>query len=166
MVLVSPAMVPLARADAPKNIDPKIAKNITITGCLHAGENSGEFVLVGATEKTATGAIAAVPYAIYMLNTTRDMKGLVGELVDIRAVVVSKDAKRGTIRVMVEDDAANTTDVKVETGSGDATTTKDFAGRVGRRARESVVEVSRPVYRVNVDSISAVSGEQAGPACK
>lgn len=148
-------------ADAP--IDPKIATNITITGCLHSGEKDGQFVLVGVTEKTATGGVAPVPYAIYMLDSTRDMKPLVGQLVDIKGVVVKRYSQPGTIKIAVQDDAENTTTVKVESASGKSATTKDFAGSSEGMSK---VEVSRPVYKVNVDSIAAVNTEHTGPACK
>ena len=164
LAAVIPGLAVLCAADAP--VDPKIATNITITGCLHGGEHSGDFVLVGVTEKTATGAVAAVPYAIYMLNSTNGMKDLVGELVDIKGVVVSKDAKHGTIKVVVDDDTAKTTDVTVERGSGNSTTTKEYAGKTNGPAAGSVIEVSRPVYRVNVESIIAAKTDQTGPACK
>lgn len=148
-------------ADAPT--DPKIATNITITGCLHAGETSGQFVLLGVTEKTATGGVLPVPYAIYRLDSGRDMKPLVGQLVDIKGVVVKRYAKAGTIKISLQDDAGTTPEVKVESGSGRVASTKDFAEK---SAGDTMIEVSRPVYQVNVDSIAAVDPEHAGPACK
>ncbi|NDJ14032.1 MAG: hypothetical protein EBY17_23040 [Acidobacteriia bacterium] len=148
-------------ADAPT--DPKIATNITITGCLHAGENSGQFVLLGVTEKTATGGVAPVPYAIYMLDSTRDMKPLVGQLVDIKGVVVKRYAKSGSMKISLQDDAGRTPEVKVESGSGKVASTKDFEEK---SAGDTVVEMSRPVYKVNVDSIAAVDAQHTGPACK
>lgn len=162
LILSSAVFSPLMLAADSAPVDPKIAKNIIITGCLHAGEHSGQFVLVGVTERTLTGKAVPVPYAIYTLDSTRDMKPLVGQLVDVTGVVVSRDKERGTIKIDVGGDAESTTAVAVDTASR-SVTTKSFAGT---SAPESVVELSRPVYRVGVDSIKPVRVANGSPACR
>jgi hypothetical protein len=104
-----------------------------------------------------------VPYAIYMLNSTKDMKELVGQLVDVKGVVISREKKQGTIKINVSADTEATTKVTVETGHEKDLSTKPFAGTAGA---ESVVEMNRPVYRIDVESIVAGQTRQKGPACK
>jgi hypothetical protein len=163
LILSSAALAPLVRAADGDPVDPKIATNISITGCLHAGEHFAQFVLVGVTELAPDGSVIPVPYAIYMLNSTKDMKQLVGQLVDVKGVVVSRDKRQGIIKINVSADAQATTDVTVETGEKKDTTTKPFAGWA---SAESVVEINRPVYRIGVESITAEKLRQSGPACK
>lgn len=162
LILSSAVLSPLVLAGDSEPVDPRIAKNITITGCLHAGQHSGQFVLVGVTERTLAGKVVPVPYSIYMLNSTKDMKPLVGELVDISGVVISRDKKQGTIKIDVGVGEGSTTDVTVAAGSR-SVATKGFAGTPGA---ESVVELNRPVYRVDVDSIKPVRVANGGPACR
>jgi hypothetical protein len=96
------------------------------------------------------------------------MKRLVGELVDISGKVVSRDKKPGAITIDVSGGEA---DVEVEVESGTlrpkttvtkVATTKTFADPA---AADSQVELSRPVYRINVESVKA-SGLAAGSSCR
>jgi hypothetical protein len=159
LILSSAALSPLLLAADPATVDPRIAKNITITGCLHAGVHSGQFVLVGITERTLTGAVVPVPYSIYRLDSTQDMKHLVGELVDISGKVVSRDKKQGAIKINV---GAGEENVAVEMPSK-TVTTKNYAQTP---AAESVIELSRPVYLIDVESIKAVSVAEGGSTCR
>jgi hypothetical protein len=72
-----------------KPIDPKIGTRVTITGCLHKGQDSDSFVLLGVTERPADSPapVRAVPYAIYWLDSTDGLKKLVGEIVDVTGKV-------------------------------------------------------------------------------
>jgi hypothetical protein len=159
LILSSAALSPLLLAADPATADPRIAKNITITGCLHAGVHSGQFVLVGVTERTLAGAVVPVPYSIYRLDSTQDMKHLVGELVDISGKVVSRDKKQGSIKIDV---GAGEENVAVKMASK-TVTTKTFPETP---AAESVVELSRPVYLINVESVKATSVADGGSACR
>ena len=160
--LAGTVLSPLVRAGDSEPVDPRIAKNITLTGCLHAGTGSRQFVLVGVTERAPDGTVVPVPYSIYRLDSTRDMKPLVGELVDISGVVVSRDKKPGKITVDVGGDEGGATNVTIAAGSR-TISTKDFAGTP---AAESILELNRPVYRVNVDSIRAVGGADIRAVCR
>jgi hypothetical protein len=160
LFLSSAALSPLLLAADSATVDPRIAKNITITGCLHAGQRSGQFVLVGITERTITGAVVPVPYSIYRLNSTQDMKHLVGELVDISGKVVSKDKKPGAIKIDVS--ATDEEDVAVKMASK-TVATKPFAETP---AAESVIEMDRPVYRIDVESVKATSVADGGSVCR
>jgi hypothetical protein len=162
IALAGTVLSPLVRAGDSEPVDPRIAKNVTITGCLHAGAHAGQFVLLGVTEKALDGTVVPVPYSIYRLDSTRDMKPLVGELVDISGVVVSRDKKQGKITIDVGGDEGSTTNVTVAEGSR-SIKTKSFAGTP---ATDSVLELNRPVYRVNVDSITPVGGADIRPVCK
>jgi hypothetical protein len=159
LILSSAALSPLLLAADSASVDPRIAKNITITGCLHAGAHSGQFVLIGVTERTPTGAVVPVPYSIYRLDSTQDMKHLVGELVDISGKVVSRDKKPGAVKIDV---GAGEEDVEVEIASKNVTT-KTFADPV---AADSVIELSRPVYRINVESVKAAEVTGGGSSCR
>jgi hypothetical protein len=91
------------------------------------------------------------------------MKELLGQLVAVKGVIISREKKLGTIKVEVSADAEATTEVTVETGHGKDLTTKPFAGTGDA---PSVVAVSRPVYRIGVESIASGQSGQSGPACK
>jgi len=158
-ILSSAALSPLLRAGDSEPVDPRIAKNITITGCLHAGAHAGQFVLLGVTERTLTGALVPVPYSVYMLDSTKDLKHLVGELVDVDGVVVSKDKKAGTVKVVVTSDEETVAVGK----DSKPVTTKAF---LATPTADSVVELSRPIYRVHVDTIMPAGFADGAPACR
>jgi hypothetical protein len=160
LILSSAALSPLLLAGDSTTVDPRIAKNITITGCLHAGAHSGQFVLIGVTERTPTGALVPVPYSIYRLDSTQDMKHLVGELVDVSGKVVSRDKKPGAVKIDV---SAGEEDVDVEMAPRNTVTTKPFADSA---APDSIVELSRPVYRINVESVKAAGLADGGSSCR
>jgi hypothetical protein len=150
--------------------DPKIGTRVIITGCLHKG-TSGSFVLLGVTERPADPAapIQAVPYAIYWLDSTDGLKALVGEMVDITGKVTGRRPKPGTITVSVDPSETKSTEVAVASGSKtlDATTKKfeDTPRPAGTSGAESSLEVTRPVYKLDVENVRAVSAP-GGPACR
>ena len=162
LIFSSAALSPLLLAGDSATVDPRLAKNITITGCLHAGQHSGTFVLLGVTERTLTGAVVPVPYSIYKLDSTKDMKHLVGELVDISGKVVKRYRNTGAIRVVVSEGEEGDEDVLVKTAHK-STTTKPFAEPSDA---ESVVELNRPVYKINVESIKASGLADGGADCR
>lgn len=72
LMLVSGVVSPLLLAgDTPA--DSKLGATVTITGCLHAAQHEGRFVLPGVTERTAAGVLP-VPFAIYRLDKLGPMK--------------------------------------------------------------------------------------------
>ena len=160
LILASAAISPLLLAADSASVDPRIAKNITITGCLHAGAHSGQFVLIGVTERTPTGALVPVPYSIYRLDSHQDMKHLVGQLVDISGKVVSKHKKPVAIKIDV---SAGEENDAIEMASRKTVTAKPFADSA---AADSVVELSRPVYRINVESVKASDVTNSESSCR
>ena len=163
LVLASGALSSLALAGDAATVDPKIATRITISGCVHAGSKPGQFVLVGVTERAPDGQINPVPYAIYWLDSNKELKSMVGGFVDVTGTVLKRDSKRGFIKISVRPDEEKTADVTVENGNQKGTTTKEYAGAVNE---ESTVEITRPVYRITVESIKSLDDSHMGPACK
>ena len=151
-----------------KPIDPKIGTRVTITGCLHKGQDSDSFVLLGVTERPADSPapLRAVPYAIYWLDSTDGLKPLVGEIVDVTGKVTERRSKPGTITISVDPSDKKSTEVEVAK-SGNEETTKKFADpAVGTSGTPSSLEVHRPVYKLVVEKVVAVTPVDDGPACR
>ncbi len=152
--------------------DPKIGTHITITGCLHKGTISGSYVLLGITERPAgsSAAIKLAPYAIYWLDSNDGLKPLVGEMVDITGTVKERRPKDGAITVSVDPDETKSTAVQVASNSGSLdVTTKDYNDGPkpkGASNATSSIEVRRPVYKLDVQSVKAVGVPVDGPACR
>ena len=83
-------------------------------------------------------------------------------LVGVTGTVTKRESRPGSIKIDVQADEEQSTDVKVERGS-QTVTTKEYPGTPDD---ESSVVLSRPVYRVNVESVKAVDPVHYGPACK
>ena len=149
--------------------DPKIGTRVTITGCLHQGTTKDAFVLLGVTERPADSPAQAqvVPYAIYFLDSNDGLKELVGEVVDVTGKVTSRRSQSGTITVAVDPSDTLSTEVEIASGSKVETTEK-FAGSRPRGAPRgpSSMEVTRPVYRLDVEHVRSVVLPVGGPACK
>lgn len=153
--------------------DPKIGTRVIITGCLHQGGERDSFVLLGVTERPADALspIRPVPLAIYWLDSTDGLKELVGEIVDVTGTVTGRRPKPGTITVSIDPSERREKDVQVSSNSGTLdVTTKSFDDTqlpVEDSASSSTVEVSRPVYKLDVEHVRAVNGLPAfGPACR
>jgi len=150
--------------------DPKIGTRVTITGCLHQGQDSGAFVLLGVTERPADSeaGLRAVPYAIYWLDSTDGLKKLVGEIVDVTGKITDRRSKPGTITVYIDPTEKRSTEVEVAASDREETTRK-FAGApqaVGTSGLPSSLEVQRPVYKLAVEAVRAVTPLGDGPACR
>jgi|SRR5579862_5863872 len=170
MVVTGAALLSAASGQSDKAKDPKIGTRVTITGCLHKGQDSDSFVLLGVTERPADSPspARAVPYAIYWLDSTDGLKKLVGEIVDVTGKVTERRSKPGTITVFVDPSEKKSTDVEI-TSSGREETTKKFAGSpqvVGTSGQASSVEVQRPVYKLVVEKVVALTPVDDGPACR
>lgn len=150
--------------------DPKIGTVVTITGCLHEGDEPDSFVLVGVTERPAEGEgapLVPVPFAIYWLDSTEGLKPLVGQMIDVMGKVLKREAKQGTITVDVHPADALSQTVEVESGDESVKSMK-YAERpkpVGTSGSSSIV-VTRPVYRLDVQRVSAAKIGPLGPACR
>ena len=144
--------------------DPKVGTTATITGCLHSGKGKNSFVLVGVTEKAAEGHVP-VPYAIFWLDglINETMRPLVGQMVAVTGLVAKRDEGRGKITIDVKADAEASTNVTVASPGKNPASTETYAGS-GDSAM--LVELSRPVYRMNVEKAVAVDFNKFGPACK
>ena len=150
LIFASAIFSPIAfAADAPA--DAKIGTTVTITGCMHAGKHSDQFVLVGVTEKLAGGLASPTPYAIYWLDSYSGMKSMVGGLVEVTGVVVKRDSREGKIKIDVHPGIEESMDVKVQAAGKPGMTTKEFSGSPDE---ESSIELTRPVYRVHVQSLA------------
>lgn len=150
--------------------DPKLGTRIIITGCLHQGTSRDSFMLLGVTERPADGPAPAipVPFAIYWLDSTDGLKAVVGELVDITGKVTERRSQKGVITVAVDPSETLSTDVNVTSGVRDVTTEKfdDRPRPQGTSGKKTEIEVSRPVYKLVVEDVRALTLPVGGPACK
>jgi len=172
LVVAGSTLVTAATGQTSGVRDPKIGTEVTITGCLHAGDERGSFVLVGVTERPAQGETAPlvpVPFAIYWLDSTAGLKPLVGQLVDVVGKVVKREAKQGTITVDIHPAEGLSDTVEVRSGNDSAKTTK-YDGRpepVGTSGSPSTILLERPVYKLDVKHVSAAARiGPLGPACR
>jgi hypothetical protein len=172
LVVAGATLVTAAAGQTSGVRDPKVGTEVTITGCLHAGDEPDSFVLVGVTERPAQGEAAPlvpVPFAIYWLDSTDGLKPLVGQFVDVRGKVVKREAKQGTITVDVH--PANVLSDTVEvTTDDDSVKSKKYDGRpqpVGTSGSPSTIVLARPVYKLDVKQVSAAARiGPVGPACR
>ncbi|HEY6210898.1 MAG TPA: hypothetical protein VIW45_01375 [Vicinamibacterales bacterium] len=170
LVLAGTTLVSAAAGQSASSVDPKLGTRVTITGCLHQGTGWDSFVLLGVTERPADAPtpLRAVPYAIYWLDSTDGLKPLVGEIVDVTGKITERRSKPGTITVSVDPSETKSTDVEVESGHRRETTEKfaDAPHPAGTSGISSAVEVSRPVYKLVVEDVHAVTALNDGPACR
>ena len=152
--------------------DPKIGTRVTITGCLHKGTSWNSYVLLGVTERPADSAasLQVVPYAIYWLDSTDGLKEHVGDMVDITGKVTGRRPNPGTITFNVDPDETRETKVTVASNSkSKSETTKKFDNgpqAAGSSTEPSSVQVSRPVYKLDVQKIVALTVPAGSPACR
>lgn len=173
LVLMGVSLVWAAPAQVPSDKDPKIGTRVTITGCLHEGTSAGSFVLVGVTERPAdsTAAIQPLPFAIYWLDSNEGLKDRVGEMVDITGTVTERRSKPGRIMVSIDVSEVRSTDVRVQSGNKDLdVTTRKYDDRprpVGTSGDDSTIAVTRPVYKLDVESVRhAANFPLSGPVCR
>lgn len=173
LALTGPSLSWAASGQARAGPDPKIGTRVTITGCLHEGTSRGSFVLLGVTERPADSPapIQPVPYAIYWLDSNDGLKPFVGEMVDITGKVTGRRPQLGTIRVAIDVSETLSTDVQVASNSKtlDVTTKKfdDKPRPAGTLSSDSSLEVTRPVYKLDVQDIRhAANIPTGGPACR
>jgi outer membrane protein OmpA-like peptidoglycan-associated protein len=153
-----------------KSAKPRTGRQIIITGCLHRGTSLDTFVLLGVTERPADPSepTIPVPYAIYWLDSTKGLEQLVGKMVEVTGKVTSKEAKPGTITIAINPDATLSTDVQIKSGKRDLTTKKfDYSDMPMATAdSQSSLIMTRPVYNLAVDDVSAVDAGAEGPPCQ
>lgn len=170
VALAGTSVVWAASGQAPPGPDPKLGTRVTITGCLHKGTSRDSFVLLGVTERPADSpaSIKPVPFAIYSLDSTDGLGGLVGEMVDVTGKVTERTRRSGTITMSIEPSETLSTDVEVEGGARNVTTEKfdDRPRPAGASHSPSSLQVTRPVYKLVVEDVRAVNAPVAGPACR
>lgn len=173
LALTGTSLLYAAAGQAKPAQDPKIGTRVIITGCLHQGGSRDSFVLLGVTERPADkpAPFRAVPLAIYWLDSTDGLKELVGEIVDVTGKVTGRRPKPGTITVSIDPSEPLEKDVQVASNSKTLdVTTKPFddgARPRGTSGASSMLEVSRPVYKLDVENVRAVNDLPAsGPACR
>ena len=159
-------------ASKPTAEDPKVGTDITITGCLHAGDFPDTFVISNVVERPAVGAPVprfAVPVAaIYWLDSTDGMKPLVGQRIDITGRVTKRRESPGKITIELRPGSGEKETVKVESNNAVVKSEK-FKGTarpIAPSGDKTTTERLRPVYKLDVKSVSAAPrvGE-LGPAC-
>lgn len=161
-----------ASGQAAQAPDPKIGTRVTITGCLHKGASWDSYVLLGVTERPADSpaAFQAVPYAIYWLDSTDGLQEHVGDMVDITGKVTGRRPNKGTITLEVDPSESRETKVTVASNSKTLNeTTKKFDNgpqASGSSTAPSSIQVTRPVYKLDVQKIAAVAVPAGSPACR
>lgn len=154
--------------------DPKVGTDIIITGCLHEGSDTDSFVLVGVTEKPAIGEAAPVvpvPFAIYLLDSNKGLKPLVGQMVDVAGRITKREDKHGKITIDILPSNERSDTVRVETDDT-SLKTKEYAvgppypGWVTSES-QATLQLRRPVYKLDVKAVSAAAGlGHLGPDCQ
>jgi hypothetical protein len=148
--------------------DPKIGTRVTITGCLHRGTASDSFVLLGVTERPADAAAPSlpVPYAIYWLDSNEGLKAHVGEMVDITGKVSGRRPNPGTITISVDSSDMQNVEVASSSKTLEVTSKKFGDKSTGSASSPSSLKVSRPVYKLDVENVRAVTALAPGPPCR
>ena len=170
--LAGSGLVGAGAGQAPAGSDPKIGTHVTITGCLHKGTSTGSYVLLGVTERPAGSPASSrlAPYAIYWLDSNDGLKPLVGEMVDVTGEVKSRRPHQGTITVSFDPSDSPGTDVRVASASKtlnvESKKFEDTPKPAHNAGSTSTLEVSRPVYKLDVESVRAANIPVAGPACR
>jgi hypothetical protein len=111
-----------------------------------------------------------VPYAIYWLDSNEGLKAHVGEMVDITGKVTERRPNPGTITVSLDPGEPLSTKVEVasSTNSVDVTSKKfdDGPRPAESSSAPSTIEMRRPVYKLDVQTVRAVNVPAGGPACR
>lgn len=170
LALTGTSLLWAASGQATSGPDPKLGTRVIITGCLHQGTGRNSFVLLGVTERPADSPapIQPVPLAIYWLDSTDGLKALVGEIVDVTGTVTERRSKPGTITISIDPSDTLSTDVEVASGIKNVTTEKfdDRPRPTGTSGSPSSLEVTRPVYKLDVENVRSVNLPVGGPACR
>ena len=130
--------------------DPERGNPVTISGCLHGGKHSDQFVLSDVTNSQGTEAI-------YWLDSMSQMQPYIGQRVDVSAVVVKRDSSNGSIKVTVMPDSEIKMNVR---GPNDRGITTKYPGTGNE---ESTGRIPLPVYKVHVQSVAPLG---PGEACR
>jgi hypothetical protein len=159
LILAAAGISPVASAQEFLSLDAKVGNTVVITGCVHAGKPSGQVILVGVVERSLDGTPAPFQ-SIYWLDTIKQLRPLVGQVVDITGTVVKREAELGGIKVKVHPEE-QTESVKIDTDWRTART-ETYGGITDYQS----VEVTRPVYRLKVQAIAPSAGQIAGASCQ
>jgi len=143
LIFASAILAPLTFA---AQSDPTTGNTITINGCLHAGEHSGQYILSDVT----SGGNAQ---AIYWLDSMSHMRRFIGQRVDVSGIVVKRDASNGSMKETVQPNSETKLNVR---GSNDRGINAKFPGST---EDESTGKVSLPLYRVHVQSVAPLGAE-------
>ena len=169
-IVFGSAMVATAAAKTPK--DSKVGTTVTITGCLHEGEDNGSFVLSRVTEVAAPGAVrrrTPLTPAIYWLDSTDGMEALVGKQIDVTGVITKRRSKDGTITIEIRPGGGESETVEVQSNDTSVTSEKFVAG--GKPTTRSTTTTTstrqRAVYKLDVKHVAAsVPGGSPALACR
>lgn len=136
----------LAAGEAALSKDP-----VTITGCLHAGQNPGTFVLTDVTDsKGVAGQV------IYWLSSTKGLKDNVGKRIMVTGPVVKVSQGEVEIRNDPKDSPPAQVEIKARGKEVEAHTRS--ASVTTGAAEKTTTEEKRPVHRIKVQSVTAVEG--------
>jgi hypothetical protein len=122
---------------------------VTITGCLHAGQQADSFVL---TDVTDTKGVAA--QVIYWLSSTDGLKAHVGKRISVTGPVV----KVSSGEVEIKNDPAKDPQAKVEIKARGKEVDARTSSASVTTGEKSKTEEKRPVHRIKVVSVTEVSG--------
>ena len=124
------------------------AESVTITGCLHAGQQPDSFVL---TDVTDTKGMAG--QVIYWLSSTKGLKEHVGHRISVTGPVVKVSQGEVEIKNDPAKDPAAKVEIKARGKEVDARTTSASV----TTGEKSKTEEKMPVHRIKVQSVTSVA---------
>src|SRR5688572_26961817 len=142
----------LALASALSAHDASLSKDpVTITGCLHAGQQPGSFVLTDVTDSKGVAA-----QVIYWLSSTKGLKENVGKRISVTGPVVK--VSQGEVEITNDPKDSPPAQVEIKARGKEVEAHTRSASVTTGAAEKTQTEEKRPVHRIKVQSVTAIAG--------
>ena len=122
---------------------------VTITGCVHAGQQPGTFVLTDVSDSKGVAS-----QVIYWLSSTKGLKDNVGKKIMVTGPVVN--VSQGEVEV--RNDPKDTPPAQVEIKARGKEVEAHTRSASVTTGDKSETEEKRPVHRIKVQSLTTVAG--------
>jgi hypothetical protein len=124
---------------------------VTITGCLHAGQQPGSFVLTDVTDSKGVAA-----QVIYWLSSTKGLKDNVGKRISVTGPVVN--VSQGEVEITNDPKDSPPAQVEIKARGKEVEAHTRSANVTTGAAEKTQTEEKRPVHRIKVQSVTAIAG--------
>jgi hypothetical protein len=132
--------------------DASLSKDpVTITGCLHAGQQPGSFVLTDVTDSKGVA-----DQVIYWLSSTKGLKDKVGKRISVTGPVVK--VSQGEVEITNDPKDSPPAQVEIKARGKEVEAHTRSASVTTGTAEKTKTEEKRPVHRIKVQSVTAVEG--------